>query len=130
MNVIGYAAPSAKAELSPYNFVRRDARSNDVVVEILYCGVCHSDVHHVRDDWSNTTFQVVPGHEIIGRVVSVGPDVTRFKTGDHVGVGCMVDSCQQCAACKQGLEQYCVEFPTLTFNGIDRVDHPPTFGGY
>ncbi len=130
MNVLGYAAQSAKAALAPYRFVRRDTSANDVVIEILYCGVCHSDLHHVRNDWNNTTYPVVPGHEIVGRVVSVGPDVTRFKPGDHVAVGCMVDSCQQCAACKQGLEQYCKEHPTLTFNDIDRHDHMPTFGGY
>ncbi len=130
MNVIGYAAPYAKAELSPYNFVRRDPRADDVVVEILYCGICHSDVHHVRDDWNNTTFPVVPGHEIIGRVISVGPDVTRFNQGDTVGIGCMVDSCQKCEACKQGLEQYCIEFPTLTFNSKDRQDGLSTYGGY
>jgi uncharacterized zinc-type alcohol dehydrogenase-like protein len=130
MNVIGYAASSAKAELSPYNFVRRGPRADDVVVEILYCGICHSDVHHVRDDWNNTTFPVVPGHEIIGRVISVGPDVTRFNQGDTVGNGCMVDSCQNCEACKQGLEQYCIEFPTLTFNSKDRQDGLSTYGGY
>jgi uncharacterized zinc-type alcohol dehydrogenase-like protein len=129
-NVLGYAASSAKADLTPYRFERRDIRNDDVVVEILYCGICHSDVHHVRDDWSNTTFPIVPGHEIIGRVANVGPDVTRFKQGDHVGVGCMVDSCQHCAACKQGLEQYCEEGSTLTFNSLDRQDNMPTFGGY
>jgi len=130
MNVIGYAAPSAKAELSSYNFVRRDPRSDDVVIEILYCGICHSDVHHARDDWNNTTFPVVPGHEIIGLVKSVGPDVTHFKQGDTVGVGCMVDSCQNCKACKQGLEQYCIEGATLTFNSKDRQDGLFTYGGY
>jgi alcohol dehydrogenase (NADP+) len=130
MNVHGYAAPSVKADLVPYRFERRDPRADDVVIPILYCGVCHSDLHHVRDDWSNTTFPVAPGHEIIGRVINVGPDVTRFKPGDHVGVGCMVDSCQHCASCKQGLEQFCEEFPTLTFNSIYRKDKMPTFGGY
>ena len=130
MNVLGYAAQSAKAALAPHHFERRDPRPNDVVIDILYCGVCHSDLHHVRNDWGNTTYPVVPGHEIIGRVVSVGSDVTRFKPGDHVAVGCMVDSCQHCAACKQGLEQYCEERPTLTFNDIDRRDQMRTFGGY
>jgi len=130
MNVLGFAAQSAKAALAPYSFVRRDMRTNDVVIEILYCGVCHSDLHHVNNDWNNTTYPIVPGHEIVGRVVKIGPDVIRFKLGDHVAVGCMVDSCQQCAACKQGLEQYCKEYPTLTFNGIDRHDNTPTFGGY
>ena len=130
MNVLGYAAPSAKAELAPYQFERRDIRADDVVIEILYCGICHSDVHHVNNDWGGTTYPIVPGHEIIGRVVNVGPDVTRFKPGDHVGVGCMVDSCQHCAACQQGLEQYCEEGPTLTFDNLDRHDQMRTFGGY
>jgi alcohol dehydrogenase (NADP+) len=130
MNVIGYAAPSAKAELVPYQFERRNIRADDVVIKILYCGICHSDVHHVNNDWGGTTYPIVPGHEIIGHVVSVGPDVTRFKPGDHVGVGCMVDSCQHCAACQQGLEQYCEEGPTLTFDNLDRHDQMRTFGGY
>src|SRR5208283_5132663 len=125
MNVVGYAAQSAKTPLAPYRFVRRDPRPDDAVIDILYCGVCHSDLHHVRDDWSNTTFPVVPGHEIIGRVVSVGSNVTRFKPRDHVAVGCMVDSCQKCAACKQGLEQYCEEHATLTYNDKDRRDGMP-----
>jgi alcohol dehydrogenase (NADP+) len=130
MNVLGYAAPSAKAELAPYQFERRDIRSDDVVIEILYCGICHSDVHHVNNDWGGTTYPIVPGHEIIGRIVNVGSDVTRFKPGDPVGVGCMVDSCQHCAACQQGLEQYCEEGPTLTFDNLDRHDQRRTFGGY
>ena len=129
-NVLGYAAQSAKDALAPHRFVRRDLRADDVVIEILYCGVCHSDLHQVRNDWGNSAYPMVPGHEIIGRVVSVGPKVTRFKPGDHVGVGCMVDSCRHCAACKQGLEQYCDEIPTYTYNGVDRHDRMPTFGGY
>lgn len=133
MNVLGYAAQSAKDALSPYRFVRRNPRPNDVVIEILYCGVCHSDLHTVRNDWASwfpTTYPVVPGHEIIGRVVSVGPDVARFKPGDQVGVGCMVDSCQHCAACEHGLEQYCEEIATFTYNHVDRHDQMPTYGGY
>jgi alcohol dehydrogenase (NADP+) len=131
MNVLGYAAPSTKTALAPYQFVRRDTRADDVVIDILYCGICHSDLHHVNNDWGRSSiYPMVPGHEIIGRVVSVGSDVTRFKSGDHVGVGCMVDSCQHCAACKQGLEQYCVEGPTLTYDDKDRYDQMPTFGGY
>jgi alcohol dehydrogenase (NADP+) len=130
MNVLGYAAPSAKAALEPYRFERRDVRSGDVVIEILYCGVCHTDIHYVQNDWGRSVFPLVPGHEIIGRVVNVGPDVTRFKPGDYVGVGCMVDSCQHCAACKQGLEQYCEKGPTFTYNSKDRIDNTSTFGGY
>ncbi len=130
MNVLGYAAQSAKDALAPHRFERRNRRANDVVIEILYCGVCHSDLHQARNDWGNSIYPMVPGHEIIGRVASAGPDVARFKPGDHVGVGCMVDSCQHCAACGQGLEQYCEEIATFTYNGIDRHDHMPTFGGY
>ena len=130
INVRGYGAPSAKAQLAPYQFERRDLRSDDVVIKILYCGICHTDLHSVNNDWGVSMFPIVPGHEIIGQVESIGPAVTRFKTGDHVGVGCMVDSCQNCEACKQGLEQYCKEGPTLTYNSIDRPDKMPTFGGY
>jgi alcohol dehydrogenase (NADP+) len=130
MNILGYAAQSAKDALAPHRFLRREARVNDVIIEVLYCGVCHSDLHQIRNDWANSTYPMVPGHEIIGRVLSVGPNVTRFKTGDHVGVGCMVDSCQHCAACEQGLEQYCEEIPTYTYNDMDRHDKMPTFGGY
>lgn len=130
MNVLGYATHSPTDALAPFHFERREPRANDVVIEILYCGVCHSDLHTARNDWQNTTYPVVPGHEIIGRVVSVGPDVTRFKAGDKVGVGCMVDSCQHCEACDQGLEQYCAAFPILTYNAVDPHDQLPTFGGY
>jgi uncharacterized zinc-type alcohol dehydrogenase-like protein len=130
MNTLGYAAQSATDDLAPFRFERRQPRATDVVIEILYCGVCHSDLHTAHNDWGNTMYPVVPGHEIIGRVISVGPDVRRFKAGDRVGVGCMVDSCQHCAPCERGLEQYCEEFPTVTYNGIDRHDHLPTFGGY
>ncbi|MFQ4138461.1 NAD(P)-dependent alcohol dehydrogenase [Nodosilinea sp. PGN35] len=128
--VLGYAAQSPKDDLAPYRFTRRDLRPDDVAIDILYCGVCHSDLHTARNDWGGTTYPVVPGHEIIGRVVSVGAEVTRFKAGDLVGVGCMVDSCRRCAPCHQGLEQYCEEFPTLTYDGRDRQDQTPTFGGY
>jgi alcohol dehydrogenase (NADP+) len=131
MNVLGYAAPSAKAALEPYRFERREPRGDDVVIEILYCGICHTDIHYVQNDWGRSIFPLVPGHEIIGRVTNVGSDVTRFKPGDNVGVGCMVDSCQDCSACKQGLEQYCEEGPTFTYNSKDRRDNTTTtFGGY
>lgn len=130
MNVLGYAAQSSLEELGPFRFERREPRPNDVVIEVLYCGVCHSDLHNARNDWGNTIYPVVPGHEIIGRVLSVGTDVTKFKPGDSVGVGCMVDSCQHCDPCWQGLEQYCEEFPTVTYNAYDRHDQRPTYGGY
>jgi uncharacterized zinc-type alcohol dehydrogenase-like protein len=129
INVKAYAAHAPKAALAPFSFERRDQRPDDVSIEILYCGVCHSDLHHVYQDWP-TTYPVVPGHEIIGRVTSVGDAVTRFKKGDEVGVGCMVDSCQHCEPCKQGLEQYCQEGSTLTYNDHDRRDRMPTYGGY
>jgi uncharacterized zinc-type alcohol dehydrogenase-like protein len=130
MNILGYAARSATDDLAPFRFERRQSRADDVVIDILYCGVCHSDLHTARNDWGDTAYPVVPGHEIIGRVTGVGADVSRFKAGDHVGVGCMVDSCRHCAPCARGLEQYCDEFPTVTYNGVDRHDGSPTFGGY
>jgi uncharacterized zinc-type alcohol dehydrogenase-like protein len=130
MNVHGYAAHSAQSPLGAFRFDRRDPRPNDVVIDILYCGVCHSDIHNVRNDWNNAKYPMVPGHEIIGRVNRVGADVTRFKVGDAVGVGCMVDSCQHCRACGRGLEQYCENGNTLTYNDIDPHDGMPTYGGY
>jgi uncharacterized zinc-type alcohol dehydrogenase-like protein len=129
-NIRGYAALDQKGKMVPFHFDRRDPRANDVEIEILYCGVCHSDLHNARNDWGNTMYPVVPGHEIIGRVSSVGSAVTRFSVGQHVGVGCMVDSCQHCEPCKQGLEQYCESFPTVTYNSIDPHDQMPTYGGY
>ena len=103
MKVSGYAAHSAKEGLAPWRFERRDARADDVVIDILYCGVCHSDIHNARNDWGGAVYPMVPGHEIIGRVKSVGAKVTRFKAGDAVGVGCMVDCCQHCKPCLRGL---------------------------
>ena len=129
-NIIGYAAHTATTALAPFQFQRRESRNDDVEIEILYCGVCHSDLHQARNDWGNSAYPMVPGHEIVGKVISVGSGVTRFKTGDTVGVGCMVDSCQVCSACEQGLEQYCEGGHTLTYNDIDRHDKTPTFGGY
>ena len=125
MKISAYAAQSAETALAPFTFERRSTRATDVVIEILFCGVCHSDLHTARNDWHNSKYPVVPGHEIIGRVVSFGADVTRFRVGDSVGVGCMVDSCQHCAACAKGLEQYCAEFPTFTYNAVDRQDKKP-----
>jgi uncharacterized zinc-type alcohol dehydrogenase-like protein len=130
LNVLGYAAQSPTSELAPFPFERRDPRPDDVVIDILYCGVCHSDLHTARNDWGWTTYPIVPGHEIIGRVLAVGADVTRFKAGEAVGIGCMVDSCRHCAPCEKGTEQYCQEGSTYTYGGADRHDHRPTQGGY
>jgi uncharacterized zinc-type alcohol dehydrogenase-like protein len=102
MQTLGYAAQSADGPLAPFTFERRALRPNDVAVEILYCGVCPSDLHMARSDWNWSTYPIVPGHEIIGRVIEVGGEVTRFKAGDHVAVGCMVDSCQRCDQCHKG----------------------------
>jgi len=128
-NTLGYAALSPTSALAPFRFDRRAPRADDVEIEILYCGVCHSDLHTARNDWGNTTYPTVPGHEIIGRVTGVGSEVSRFKPGEIVGVGCMVDSCRSCMACAKGLEQYCAKF-VPTYNGKDRQDGTPTFGGY
>jgi len=130
LNVLGYAATSAKDALAPHHFERRDPRPDDVVIEILYCGVCHSDLHTARNDWGWTTYPIVPGHEIIGRVIEVGQAVTRFKAGDAVGVGCLVDACRTCKPCEKGTEQYCENGATYTYGGVDRHDHLPTQGGY
>ncbi len=126
----GYAAPSAKAPLTAFNFERREPKENDVLIDIKYCGICHSDIHQARDEWSGAIFPMVPGHEISGIVAKVGSKVTKFKVGDKVGVGCMVDSCRQCPRCQNSLEQYCVEGCTLTYNGLERDKKTPTFGGY
>jgi len=130
MNILGYAAHSPTDDLVPLRFDRREARADDVVIEILYCGVCHSDLHSIRNDWGGAIYPLIPGHEIIGRVTSVGADVTRFRAGDNVGVGCMVDSCQHCAECEKGLEQYCEKGATFTYNSTDRIDKTITYGGY
>jgi uncharacterized zinc-type alcohol dehydrogenase-like protein len=130
MQTIGYAAHEPKARLAPWTFERRDLRAEDVAIDILYCGVCHSDHHQVQNDWGNSRYPVVPGHEIVGRVSAVGSRVTRHKVGDHVAVGCMVDSCLACPPCKSGEEQFCAQGPTLTYNGKDRQTGDTTFGGY
>lgn len=130
VKVLGYGIQKAKTKLAPYNFERRDLRNNDVEIDILYCGVCHSDIHQVENDWGVSHYPLVPGHEIIGKVIRVGSSVTKFTIGDIVGVGCMVDSCQHCDPCKHGLEQYCEEGNTQTYNDFDRHDHKLTFGGY
>ena len=129
-NTRAYAAHSATTPLAPFSFERRDLRADDVAIDILYCGICHTDIHQARNDWGRSRYPIVPGHEIVGRVTAVGKDVRDFKAGDLVGVGCLVDSCQHCASCKEGLEQYCVEGATWTYNNIDRQDKSITRGGY
>lgn len=125
-----YAAQSATASLGPFAIRRREVGDHDVQMEILYCGVCHSDLHHVRNEWHNTVYPCVPGHEIVGRVTGVGREVTKFKEGDLVGVGCMVDSCRTCSSCHDGLEQYCEHGPVLTYNSEDKHLGGVTYGGY
>ena len=127
---LAYAAKSATTPLLPYSFERRTSRAKDVQIEILYCGVCHSDIHQARNEWGGSAYPMVPGHEIVGRVTAIGKSVTKFKKGDVVGVGCMVDSCKKCHSCKDGLEQYCENGFTGTYNGIDKKSGEPTQGGY
>jgi alcohol dehydrogenase (NADP+) len=127
---VGYAATSAQSPLAPFSFARREPLPQDVQLEILYCGVCHSDLHTVRNEWSGTTYPAVPGHEIVGRVTAVGSEVKRFKVGDIAAVGCMVDSDRSCANCQAGLEQYCDTGFTGTYNAPDKHLGGMTYGGY
>jgi uncharacterized zinc-type alcohol dehydrogenase-like protein len=131
---VGYAAASPEAPLAPLRFERRPLGERDVHIEILHCGVCHSDLHTARNEWAETlvetTYPVVPGHEIVGRVTAVGAEVDRFAVGDHAGVGCMVDSCGVCKSCRDDLEQFCEKFPTFTYNSIDPGSGEQTHGGY
>ena len=130
MKTIGYAAQSTTTPLAPWSFDRRELRGNDVAMEVQYCGVCHSDLHQARNDWGWSSYPIVPGHEIVGVVTAVGPEVTKFREGDRVAVGCMVDSCQHCDQCDKGEEQLCRNGNTQTYNGRDRVTGEPTYGGY
>jgi uncharacterized zinc-type alcohol dehydrogenase-like protein len=127
----GYAAQSADAPLAPFSFERRDPGPTDVRIDILYCGVCHSDIHTARSEWGPSMYPVVPGHEIVGRVTAVGGAVRNFKPGDLAGVGCLVDSCRRCTSCRDGLEQYCENGFTGTYGTPDlKLPGKPTFGGY
>ncbi len=130
MKTIGYAAHSSDAHLVPYHFERRDLRDNDVAIEILYSGICHSDLHTVNGDWGPQPYPLVPGHEIVGRVISVGPEVKNYAVGQHVAVGCMVDSCQECDQCHNHEEQYCRNGMTPTYGAPDRINGEITQGGY
>jgi uncharacterized zinc-type alcohol dehydrogenase-like protein len=133
LTVNAYAATSATEPLAPMTIERREVGPRDVLVEIKYCGICHSDIHHARSEWGPVTYPVVVGHEIAGIVTAVGSEVTRFTVGDRVGVGCLVDSCRECVSCRAGREQYCVQGGgTLTFGpstrtaGSRRAATPPT----
>lgn len=125
-----YAAHSATTPLAPFNFNRRTPGNRDVHFQILYCGVCHSDIHQARDEWGGSIFPMVPGHEIVGQVLAVGSDVKKYRKGDLVGVGCMVDSCRECNNCKQGLEQYCSKGNVGTYNSYEKDGKTVTYGGY
>jgi uncharacterized zinc-type alcohol dehydrogenase-like protein len=126
----GYGTPNAHSPLAPFNFTRREPGPSEIAVDILYCGVCHTDLHMVRNEWGNSIYPLVPGHEIVGRVTAAGSAVTKFKAGSIAAIGVIVDSCRQCAPCQRGDENYCDEGPTLTYAATDRVDGSTTMGGY
>ena len=126
----GYAAVTAKAKLTPFEFERRELRPNDVALDTQYAGICHSDIHQVKDEWGGSRFPMVPGHEIAGVVSAVGSSVSKFSVGDLIGVGVFIDSCRECKSCKAGLEQYCEGGMTATYNGLERDGVTPTMGGY
>lgn len=125
-----YAAQSKDSGLAPWSFERREVGPHDVQFDILFCGVCHSDLHQIKDEWGGSIFPMVPGHEIVGRVVKVGDHVKKFKVGDLAGTGCLVDSCRVCANCQDGLEQYCTNGHSQTYNGLEQDHQTPTYGGY
>ena len=127
---MAYAAFDPKKPLGPFTISRREPGINDVQIDIKYCGVCHSDVHQARDEWGGSIFPMVPGHEIVGVVSKTGHAVKKYKVGDKVGVGCLVDSCRTCSSCKEGLEQYCENGSVPTYNGLEKDGKTPTFGGY
>ena len=129
LSVKGFAAQNETHPLSPYSFERKEPGENDVLIDILYCGVCHSDIHQVRNEWGGSIYPMVPGHEIVGKISKVGTNVTNFKVGDFAGVGCFVDSCRTCENCKNDLEQYCDKGMVGTYNGR-YFDGTPTYGGY
>lgn len=126
----GYAVKNASDKLSPFQFERRELNENDVLIEILFCGVCHSDIHQVRNEWGGSNYPMVPGHEIVGRVQRVGSKVSKFKAGDIAGVGCMVDSCGHCGSCHDNVEQFCEQGVSFTYNGFEQDKKTPTYGGY
>ena len=128
--VKAFGTADKDADLKPMNIERREVTAKDIEIEILYCGVCHSDLHTARNDWGGTIYPAVPGHEIVGRVVKIGSEVTKLKVGDYAAVGCLVDSCRECNSCKHDLEQYCLNGFTGTYNGQEKYLGNQTFGGY
>lgn len=130
LKTAAYAAASAKAPLAPFSIERRQPGPHDVLIDILYCGICHTDIHLVRNEWNNSIYPMVPGHEIIGKVVKTGDNVTKWKNGDTVGVGCFIDSCRKCDACTSGEEQFCTQGLVFTYNGYEHDGKTITYGGY
>jgi uncharacterized zinc-type alcohol dehydrogenase-like protein len=130
LKTLAYAVPAAKAALAPFSFERREPKEHDVVIEIKYCGICHTDVHQARDEWGGGMFPMVPGHEIAGIVTRVGSQVTKFKAGDKVGIGCFVDSCRVCDHCRDHFEQYCLNGTSFTYNSHEQDKKTITYGGY
>jgi uncharacterized zinc-type alcohol dehydrogenase-like protein len=126
----GYAVQGPESKFEPFNFERRELGARDVLIEILYCGICHSDIHQARNEWGNSVYPMVPGHEIVGRVAQVGAEVSKFKVGDVAGVGCFVDSCRTCENCNDGFEQFCRKHLVMTYNGFEADGKTLTFGGY
>jgi uncharacterized zinc-type alcohol dehydrogenase-like protein len=126
----GFAVQDAKSDLALWNFERREVGPHDVQFDILFCGVCHSDLHQIKDDWGGGIFPMVPGHEIVGKVIKIGSHVKKFKVGDLAGTGCLVDSCRTCDNCKEGLEQFCLNGFSGTYNGMEQDHKTPTYGGY
>ena len=126
----GYAALRPNGTLAPFEFTRREPKPNDVLIEIDYCGVCHSDIHQVKNEWGNAVYPMVPGHEIVGHIKKIGTSVSKFKVGDLAGVGCLIDSCRSCINCKDGYEQFCENGSVGTYNGIEKDGITRTFGGY
>ncbi|MES2219048.1 MAG: NAD(P)-dependent alcohol dehydrogenase [Pseudomonadota bacterium] len=130
LDTLGYAVDSATSPFKPFKFQRRDVGPHDVLIKILYCGVCHSDIHTARNEWKGTVYPLVPGHEIVGKVMQVGAEVKKFKVDDIAGVGCFVDSCRTCDSCKEGEEQFCEQGGSFTYNSFEQDKKTRTFGGY
>ena len=125
-----YAVRAADAKFEPFDLERRDLETRDILIEILYCGICHSDIHQARNEWQNSIYPMVPGHEIVGRITKIGAEVSKFKEGEIAGVGCFVDSCRACQNCSGGFEQFCQKHLALTYNSTEMDEKTPTFGGY